>query len=163
MSIISARIDNRLLHGIVATQWAPFIGAQRVMVIDDHIASDPLLKSGMQMGKPAGCALSIITEQTAYTNFAAGKYNNQTVFVIVQNPEILKHLMDQGEKIPRIVLGGTVAPEEGVEAVQVSRRAFVTKAEEPVYQALAAGGASITVQYVPKDKEEKLSQYISNV
>ncbi len=161
MSIVSARVDNRLLHGIVATQWAPFIGAQRVMVIDDHIASDPLLKSGMQMGKSAGCALSIITEETARTNFAAGKYNNQTVFVIVQDPAILKRLTEQGEKIPRIVLGGTVAPEEGVEAVQVSRRAYVTKEEEPVYQALAASGSSITVQYVPKDKEEPLSQYIT--
>ena len=161
MAIISARVDNRLLHGIVATQWAPLLGAQRVMVIDDHIASDPLLKSGMQMGKPAGCALSIITEETARNNFAAGKYNNQTVFVIVQDPAILKRLADQGEKIPHIVVGGTVTPEAGVEAVQVSRRAYVTKAEVPIYQALAASGASLTVQYVPKDKEEQLSQYIS--
>ncbi len=161
MSIVSARIDNRLLHGIVATQWAPLIGAQRVMVIDDHIASDPLLKSGMQMGKPAGCALSIITEETAFTNFAAGKYNNQTVFIIVQNPAILLRLTEQGEKIPRIIVGGTVTPDEGTEAVQVSRRAFVTKAEEGVYQSLAAAGSVLTVQYVPKDKEEPLSQYIT--
>ena len=161
MPIISARVDNRLLHGIVATQWAPLIGAQRVMIIDDHIASDPLLKSGMQMGKPAGCALSIITEETAYNNFSAGKYNNQTVFVIVQDPAILKHLVDIGQKIPKVVVGGTVTPEDGVEAVQVSRRAYVTKAEESVYQSLAAAGADLTVQYVPKDKEEKLSQYIS--
>ncbi len=161
MSIVSARIDNRLLHGIVATQWAPFIGAQRVMVIDDHIASDPLLKSGMQMGKPAGCALSIITEDTAYANFAAGKYDNQTVFVIVQDPAILQKLIDLGQKIPHIVLGGTVTPEEGVDAVQVSRRAFVTKEEEPIYKKLAESGSDITVQYVPKDKEEKLSQYIT--
>ncbi|MCD7880850.1 MAG: PTS sugar transporter subunit IIB [Clostridiales bacterium] len=161
MGIISARVDNRLLHGIVATQWAPFIGAQRVMVIDDHIASDPLLKSGMQMGKPAGCALSIITEATARTNFSAGKYRNQTVFVIVQDPAILLRLMEQGEAIPQVVVGGTVAPAEGTEAVQVSRRAFVTKADQEVYRALAAGGAKLTVQYVPKDKEEPLSQYIS--
>ncbi len=160
MSIVSARIDNRLLHGIVATQWAPFLGAQRVMVIDDHIASDPLLKSGMQMGKPAGCALSIITEETADTNFAAGKYDNQTVFVIVQDPAILQRLIEQGQKIPTVVVGGTVTPEEGVEATQVSRRAFVTKDEEPVYKSLADSGCRIVVQYVPKDKEEPLSDYI---
>ena len=161
MSIISARVDNRLLHGIVATQWAPLIGAQRVMIIDDHIASNPLLKSGMQMGKPAGCALSIITEETAYNNFAVGKYNNQTVFVIVQNPVILKNLVDQGEKIPTVIVGGTVTPEDGTEAVQVNRRAYVTKDEEPIYRALAASGSDMIVQYVPKDKAEKLGQYIS--
>ena len=31
MSIVLGRIDYRLLHGIVATMWAPQSGAQRVM------------------------------------------------------------------------------------------------------------------------------------
>lgn len=161
MGIVSTRVDNRLLHGIVATQWAPIIGAQRVMVIDDHIASAPLLKSGMQMGKPAGCALSIITEKTAYENFAAGKYAGHSVFVIVQDPQILLNLVNQGEQVPKVVVGGTVAPEEGTEAVQVNRRAWVTREQEDVYRALAAAGAEITVQYVPQDKAEPLGQYIS--
>ena len=38
MSIIAARIDNRLLHGIVATQWVPEFRPQRLMVIDDIVA-----------------------------------------------------------------------------------------------------------------------------
>lgn len=161
MGIVSARVDNRLLHGIVATQWAPIIGAQRVMVIDDHIASDPLLKSGMQMGKPAGCALSIITEEVAYSNFSAGKYAGHSVFVIVQDPQVLLNLVRQGEAIPKVVVGGTVAPEEGVDAVQVSRRAWVTKEQVPIYKALSDSGAEIIVQYVPQDKAEPLGQYVT--
>lgn len=160
MSIISARVDNRLLHGIVATQWAPFLGAQRVMVIDNHIANNPTLKSGMQMGKPAGTALSIINEETAYKNFAAGKYSGHTVFVLVQDPGILVNLSRQGEKIPAVVVGGTVTPPEGVPAVQVSRRAFVTREQEQDYRELASAGAKLTVQYLPKDKEEPLSRFI---
>lgn len=35
MSVVMARIDNRLLHGIIVTQWAPVSGATRVMVIDE--------------------------------------------------------------------------------------------------------------------------------
>lgn len=27
MSVVMARIDNRLLHGIIVTQWAPVSGA----------------------------------------------------------------------------------------------------------------------------------------
>ena len=44
MSITLGRIDYRLLHGIVATMWAPQSGAQRVMVIDDKVANDLLLR-----------------------------------------------------------------------------------------------------------------------
>ena len=60
MSIVLGRIDYRLLHGIVATMWAPQSGAQRVMVIDDKVANDPVIKESMRLGKPAGMACSII-------------------------------------------------------------------------------------------------------
>ena len=65
MSVVMARIDNRLLHGIIVTQWAPVSGATRVMVIDDKVAGDEVLKSTMRMARPAGMAVSIISEQTA--------------------------------------------------------------------------------------------------
>ena len=161
MSVISARIDNRLLHGIVATQWAPFINAQRVMVVDDHIANDSVLKSGMKMGKPAGCALSIINEETAYKNFKAGKYNDHSVFLIVQDPAIVLKLIEDGQKIPKLIVGGTVTPPEGTEAVQVCKRAYVTKEQEEIYRKIAASGTEIIVQYLLNDKEEKLSAFIS--
>ena len=64
MSVVMARIDNRLLHGIIVTQWAPVSGATRVMVIDDKVAGDEVLKSTMRMARPAGMAVSIISEQT---------------------------------------------------------------------------------------------------
>ena len=44
MAIVLARIDNRLLHGVVATQWAPTSGCNRIMVIDDGTANDPQKK-----------------------------------------------------------------------------------------------------------------------
>ena len=65
MGISLARLDNRLLHGIVASQWTPKSGANRVMVIDDKTANTPMIKEAMRMGKPSGCSLSIINKETA--------------------------------------------------------------------------------------------------
>ena len=161
MSIISARIDNRLLHGIVASQWTPMLGPQRVMVINDHIASDPVLKSGMQMSKPPGTALSIITEEVAYNNFKIHKYDGQKVFVIVSDPQIILNLIEGGEKVKQLVVGGTVTPQEDEPNVQVSNRAFVKDSEVPIYSAIAKSGTSIIVQYVPGDKEEPLSKFVN--
>ena len=62
MGISLARLDNRLLHGIVASQWTPKSGANRVMVIDDKTANTPMIKEAMRMGKPSGCSLSIINK-----------------------------------------------------------------------------------------------------
>ena len=74
MSIVLGRIDYRLLHGIVATMWAPQSGAQRVMVIDDKTANDPVIKESMRLGKPAGMACSIITLETAMENMIVTKF-----------------------------------------------------------------------------------------
>ena len=86
MSIIAARIDNRLLHGIVATQWVPEFRPQRLMVIDDIVANDPTKKAAMRMAKPSGVALSIINKETALTNYRAGKYDDHTIFIVARDP-----------------------------------------------------------------------------
>lgn len=161
MSIVAARVDNRLLHGIVATQWVPEFKPQRLMIIDDEYADDPTKKAGMRMAKPAGVALSIINRQKAYDNFAAGKYDDHTVFVVVRDPQIVLDLQRAGQKIPRLTVGGTVDPAPGVGATRVSRRAHVFDSQVPIYAELAEGGCDVTVQYVCADKCEPLSKFVS--
>ena len=126
MGIVLARIDNRLLHGIVATQWAGRSGAQRIMIIDDTVANNELTKASMKLARPTGMAISIITEETALNNFKAGKYNDHTVFVLVKKPETLVKLSEIGVKIPELVIGGTVKPAEGEEAVREHSQSRMT-------------------------------------
>ena len=71
MEITLARVDNRLMHGIVMNQYFPTTGAQRIMVVDDDVATNPMKKSAMMMAKPNGIAVSIITLENAVNNFQA--------------------------------------------------------------------------------------------
>lgn len=155
MSIILGRIDYRLLHGIVATMWAPQSGAQRVMVIDDHTANDPIIKESMRLGKPAGMACSIITEETALTNFKAGKYDDHKVFIVCEDVNIFLKLQEAGQKIPRIVVGITRDRETGT---KVSSRAAIKDEEKAVYKKLIDNGTEIDVQFTTTDKAVKLTQ-----
>ena len=84
MKIVLTRIDNRLLHGIVMTQWAGTTGASRVMVIDDGVANNPAAKEAMNLAKPAGMNSSIITLDTAVKNILGGKYGDQKIFLLVK-------------------------------------------------------------------------------
>ena len=143
MGIVLARIDNRLLHGIVATQWAGRSGAQRIMIIDDTVANNELTKASMKLARPTGMAISIITEETALNNFKAGKYNDHTVFVLVKKPETLVKLSDIGVKIPELVIGGTVKPAEGEEAVKLSQRAYAKPDDLEAYKKLKAAGTKL--------------------
>ncbi len=160
MGIVLARIDNRLLHGIVATQWAGRSGAQRIMIIDDTVANNELTKASMKLARPTGMAISIITEETALNNFKAGKYNDHTVFVLVKKPETLVKLTEIGVRVPELVVGGTVKPAEGEEAVKISPRAFAKPDEIEAYKKLKASGTKMYAQYVPADAEISMDEFL---
>lgn len=147
MRISLARLDNRLLHGIIMTQWAGTTGAQRIMVIDDKTANDPLLKNAMNMAKPAGMASSIITMETALTNFKANKYDGQIIFLLTKNPQTILRLIEAGVKIPHLQIGAT----ENLVGFQCSKRAYLTDEELDAVKKILAAGTDVTVQHVPTD------------
>lgn len=149
MSIVMTRIDNRLLHGIIVTQWAPSSGANRVMVIDDKVANDDIAKASMRLARPAGMAVSIITEETAIHNFKIGKYDQEKVFIIVKEPETIQHLIENGVKISKLIVGGTVVKDDGI---QLSSRAYASKENIETYKKLLSEGVEIVTQFVPADK-----------
>lgn len=161
MGIVLARIDNRLLHGIVATQWAGRSGAQRIMIIDDGVAGNELTKASMKLARPTGMAISIISEETALTNFKAGKYNDHSVFVLVKKPSTLIKLSEIGVKIPELVIGGTVKPSENDNSVKLSQRAYAWPEDIENYKKLKATGTHMYIQYVPADAELPIEPFLN--
>ena len=160
MGITLARIDNRLLHGIVATQWAGRSGAQRIMIIDDGVANNELTKASMKLARPTGMAISIITLEKALNNFKAGKYEDHNVFVIVKSPVTLESLSEAGVKIPELVVGGTARPDESVHSVKLYQRAYATDREIEDYKVLKGNGTKIYAQYVPADSVVNLDEFL---
>ena len=159
MGITLARIDNRLLHGIVATQWAGRSGAQRIM-IDDGVANNELTKASMKLARPTGMAISIITLEKALNNFKAGKYEDHNVFVIVKSPVTLESLSEAGVKIPELVVGGTTRPDESAHSVKLYQRAYATDREIEAYKVLKENGTKIYAQYVPADSVVNLDEFL---
>ena len=156
MAIVLARIDNRLLHGVVATQWSPNVGCSRLMVIDDEVANDPQKKEMMKFGRPSGVNLSIINEETALNNFRNHKYDGQKVFIVTKSPSVLLKVA-QLESIPKVNIGGTIQIAGGVE---LSNRAMASEQDLDDYKALKELGIEIQIQYVPSDKAVGIEEFL---
>ena len=109
--IIHIRIDDRLIHGQVATQWTNDLGATRIMAINDEVATNPTLKTVLRMAAPPNVSTSIITRETAVTNIKAGKYTGQKVLVVVKSPFDILYLIDQGLDIKTVNVGNMSARE----------------------------------------------------
>ena len=149
--VVLARIDQRLIHGLVVNQWAPALQVKRFMVVDDVLCNNDDIKASMRMAKPAGTGVSVISTETAITNFKAGKYDGQRVLVLVKEPETLIKLMEGGVEIPKDDLG-IMFNEDGREAV--TKFIALNDKERADLQTIKDKGVPVVIQYVPTDAEE---------
>ena len=52
-NIVLTRIDERLIHGQVATQWSGVVGANLLLVANDKVATDTFRQGLMDMAAPS--------------------------------------------------------------------------------------------------------------
>lgn len=157
MGIVLARIDNRLLHGITATQWAPKLGVQRVMVIDDETAGNPMMKEGMKMARPAGMSISIIPYEKAAANLKAGKYGNEKIFVLTKHIQTLQKLIEEtGILIKEINYGATAQRPDEAGLIRINKFAAMDQDEQKAVHKLLDLGVHIYAQYLIKDSVQEL-------
>ena len=149
--LVLARIDQRLIHGLVVNQWAPALQVKRFMVIDDILCNNEDIKASMRMAKPAGTGVSVISTETAITNFKVGKYDGQRVLILVKEPETLIKLIEGGVEIPKVDLG-IIFNEDGREAV--TKFIALYEKEKADLDTIKGKGVPIVIQYVPTDAEE---------
>ena len=163
MKIVMARIDNRLLHGITASQWAPRSKAQRLMVIDDETAGNEMMKSSMKLARPAGMALSIISLDTAITNIKNGKYGNETIYIITKKIQTYERLIKEtGVEIKEINIGATaqVSAEDMKSRTVLSKFASFDQEEMTSAKALYEQGIRLTIQYLVADTPQDFSGFL---
>ena len=149
--VVLARIDQRLIHGLVVNQWAPALQVKRFMVVDDVLCDNDDIKASMRMAKPAGTGVSVISTEIAIKNFKAGKYDGQRVLVLVKEPETLIKLIEGGVEIPKVDLG-IIFNEDGREAV--TKFIALNEKEKADLETIKSKGIPVVIQYVPTDAEE---------
>lgn len=148
MAVIQARIDQRLIHGIVVNQWNSKLNPKRYMVVDDVVSHQPEIKDSMKLAKPAGTGMSIIDFNKASTNFKNGKYDTQRVFLIVKEPKMLLKLIDSGVEIPEVNLG-IIFAEDG--RTNVTKFINLNREEVADLKEIESRGVPVKIQYVPED------------
>ena len=63
--IVWTRIDDRLIHGQVMTQWIQYTEANEVLIIDDGVAKDSFLQMVMKSSVPGKISLKVLSVKDA--------------------------------------------------------------------------------------------------
>ena len=155
--IVNIRIDERLIHGQVATVWAHTVAASRIIVIDDEVVKDDLQKQLLKMACPNGVKLSILSTGKAAENLQANKYDGDKVFIIVKAPETLLGLWDLGFKFESVNIGN-MSGREGTR--QLKKAVCVTEKNVETLKELDRRGVKLWAQMVPSDDVQNIMNLI---
>ena len=82
MDIRLARIDDRLIHGQVATVWSKQTGVERIIVISDVVAQDKLRKFLLKEAAPPGITANVITVQKMIQIYHSGLLSRAKVMLL---------------------------------------------------------------------------------
>lgn len=155
--IVHIRIDDRLIHGQVATRWTAETKATRILIPNDKVATDATQKQILRMAAPSSVNTSLISVEKAAENIIAGKYSSQRVLLVAKSPVDIVRLIELGVSIEKINVGN-MAKRDGAE--QIKKSISVLPEEREAFEKLFDMGVIITAQMVPDEKAALLSEFL---
>ncbi|BAD40234.1 PTS galactosamine transporter subunit IIB [Symbiobacterium thermophilum] len=153
-NILLTRIDNRLIHGQVATQWCSSIGANLILVANDQVAHDKMRQGLMDMAAPAGVETRYFTiEKTINVIHKASP--RQKIFIICETPQDVLRLVEGGVPIKKVNIGN-MHMAEGKR--QVATSVAVDDADVAAFRRLQELGVELEIQRVPSTPPEDIAK-----
>jgi PTS system mannose-specific IIB component/fructoselysine and glucoselysine-specific PTS system IIB component len=149
------RVDDRLIHGQVAMTWTSFLSANVIVVANDKYAKDPFLQMALNLAKPPGVALNILTKDEAVKFCNDPANDSSKIFIVVENTDDALIMAENVAGIKKAVLGG-IRKAEG--RFQIERQVFLSRHDVENAEKIAELGTKISVQVIPSDKEVSISE-----
>lgn len=150
---LAVRVDDRLIHGQVVTQWVKVFKAQKIVVIDNNVAKDKMQKNVLKFAAPPEMKVSIFSVDKAVEVWEKNQFGNTNVFVLFKDVKQIKELADKGVKFDEITLGNMSIIGE---RKQIYKSTGFTKEEARALFDLQREGVNLQFQTQPTDKKESL-------
>lgn len=148
MEIRLARIDDRLIHGQVATVWAKEAGAGRIIVVSQEVDNDQIRKTLVKQAAPPGIKVNIVNVEKAVKVYNNPKYAGETVFYLFTNPGEVLEMVKNGVPVNSINIGGM---QYKTGRTQVTKAVSVDAADAAAFWELATNGVELDLRVVATD------------
>ncbi len=149
-NIVLTRIDNRLIHGQVATQWCSSIGANLILVAHDGVAADEFRQGLMDMAAPSYAQTRYWTvEKTINTIHKAS--DAQKIFIVCETPSDVLRLVEGGVPIKKVNIGN-MHMAEGKR--QVAGVVCVDDTDVAAFKKLVDLGVELEIRKTPSEAAE---------
>ena len=153
-NIVLTRIDNRLIHGQVATQWCGVVGANLLLVANDAVSKDEFRQGLMNMAAPAYAQTRFFSiEKTCAIIDKASPA--QKIAIICENPQDVLRLVKGGVPIKKVNIGN-MHMAEGKR--QVATSVAVNDDDVACFKELQDLGVELEIKRVPDTAAESIDK-----
>lgn len=156
-NLVLVRIDDRLIHGQVVTQWMKDTHANKVLIVDDKLPDDALMKRVFKAAAPPGvkCIIKSIADAIPYIQ-GDPKTDDEAILVLVKFPAVIEALLDAGIPLPKVILGGMGIRED---RKVFNRNVAANNDEIECMKRIMAKGSTLVYQLVPSDAPVDVQTY----
>lgn len=155
MNITLLRIDDRLIHGQVATSWAKAVKCEAIFAISDEVAADSLRRELLLQIAPEHLKAYVIPVEKAIKVYHNPKYAGKNILWLVTKPADAVRLIEGGVKIDKINVGGMTYKDGNK---QLSDAVTVGKADVEAFKKLLDLGIDLSMQKVASNPRVELTR-----
>lgn len=153
-NIVLTRIDNRLIHGQVATMWTSTVGANLLLVANDAVSKDEFRQNLMDMAAPAAAQTRYFSIEKTI-NIIHKASSSQMIAIICENPQDVLKLVEGGVPIKKVNIGN-MHMAEGKH--QISKAVCVDQSDIDAFKRLKDLGVELEIRRVPSESAEDINK-----
>ncbi len=153
-NIVLTRIDNRLIHGQVATQWSNTLGINLILVANDEVSTNEMRQGLMDMAAPNYATTRYWSIQKTIDTIHKAS-DRQKIFLIVDTPQDVLALVEGGVPIKKVNIGN-MHMAEGKRVVVGS--VAVNDDDVAAFRKLQDLGVELEIRRVPTESADDLNK-----
>src|SRR5262245_3430728 len=160
MSIVLFRVDERLIHGQVVVGWGTHLRPERIVVVDDALASSDWEQELYTLGLPPELEPRFETVAEAREHLSDWRTGSARMIVLTRDVGTMRRLAEGGYlRGDDVNIGGL---HHAAGRRMVLPYVFLSDEEANELTALAEEGAHITARDLPGSRRVELADLLRN-
>lgn len=154
MPIILYRVDERLIHGQVVVGWGNSLKFDRVVLVNDQVASNAWERELYLACVPPEIKAIILSVDEATEKILQIGFEEERTVVLVDSPFDILRLMEKGLKIRSVNVGGI---HSGMGRKKILPYLFLGEEEVSAFKKIISSGVRCECRDVPLAEKHDLS------
>ncbi|RIY32236.1 mannose/fructose/sorbose PTS transporter subunit IIA [Psittacicella gerlachiana] len=154
------RIDDRLIHGQVATVWTKVSEVSRILVINNDVAKDKVRSTMLKQSTPPGVTAHVLDLAKATRVMNNPEYAGERFMLLFTNPEDILTLVREAKWPIKEVNVGGISFKEG--KTNLTKAVNVTPEDVAAFKELNSLGVKLEVRQVVNEKSVDLMKIFAD-